>query len=402
MISLSPAGKLPVADRQIAIGRRVGEYIEHVKGGRRRRMIAMLREPSRIAVFALILVAASQASAADPYYKGKRLSILINFSAGGPTDVEGRLFAKHIGKHIAGQPNIIVQNMDGAGGMIGANYLGSIAPKDGTMVGYFTGTTWRYVNTPEKFRVDFKDYEFVGFQPGTSVHFARTDTPPGLKQAADILKATGVVAGGLGPTNSKDLLIRLSLDMLGVPYKYVSPYHGSAAARMALQQGEINLYAESPPSFRAIIMPNLVKTGKVIPLYCEPSYDGENFTHSSQMEGTNVPTYTEFFQKVRGKLPSGQLWDVYKTILLVNGTMQRLVVLPPNVPAAAADALRTAIVQLNHDKDYIADAMRTVHYVPEWRSGANVNTQVRRALSAKPGTREFIAAYVKKGKSLKK
>jgi putative tricarboxylic transport membrane protein len=365
-------------------------------------MTAIVKIPVRAALLALTVFGASQASAADPYYKGKRLSVLINYAAGGPTDVEGRLFARHIGKLIDGHPNIIVQNMDGAGGMIGANYLGSIAPKDGTMVGYFTGATWRYVLTPEKFKVDFKSYEFAGFQPGTSVHFVRTDTPPGIKKPEDILKATGVVAGGLGPQNSKDLLIRLSLDMLGVPYKYVSPYHGSSAARMALQQNEINLYAESPPSFRAIIMPDLVKSGKVIALYCEPSFDGEHFTRSKQMEGTNVLTYTDFFQRVRGKMPSGELWDVYKTILLVNGTMQRLVVLPPKVPAAAAHAMREAIERLNNDKAYIADAIKTVGYVPEWHSGANVNAQVRTALSTKTGTREFIAAYVKKAKSLKK
>ena len=62
------------------------------------------------------------AAAQEPYYKGKRLTVLINFAAGGPTDLEGRLFAKHLGKHIAGQPNVIVQNMDGAGGVIGAQY----------------------------------------------------------------------------------------------------------------------------------------------------------------------------------------------------------------------------------------------------------------------------------------
>ena len=87
----------------------------------------------------------SSAHAEEPYYKGKRITVIINFAAGGPTDIEGRIFAKHLSKHIAGQPGIIVQNMDGAGGMIGANYLGEIAPKDGTAMGYFTGSAWREV-----------------------------------------------------------------------------------------------------------------------------------------------------------------------------------------------------------------------------------------------------------------
>ena len=89
------------------------------------------------------------ANAADPFYKGKRLTVLINYAAGGPSDIEGRLLVRHIAKYIEGNPTIIVQNMDGAGGMIGNNYLGEVAPKDGTMVGYFTGAAWNAANDPQ-------------------------------------------------------------------------------------------------------------------------------------------------------------------------------------------------------------------------------------------------------------
>ena len=83
-----------------------------------------------------------------------------------------------------------------------------------------------------------------------------------MKDATDIVKAKGVVAGGLGADNSKDLLMRLGLDMLGVPYKYVTSYRGSRAARLAVQQNEINLYAESPPGYRAVVEPSLVTDGR--------------------------------------------------------------------------------------------------------------------------------------------
>jgi tripartite-type tricarboxylate transporter receptor subunit TctC len=66
------------------------------------------------------LLSGSHAAADEPFYKGKRLSLIINFAAGGPTDIEGRLLAKHLVKHIEGHPSIVAQNMDGAGGMIGA------------------------------------------------------------------------------------------------------------------------------------------------------------------------------------------------------------------------------------------------------------------------------------------
>jgi tripartite-type tricarboxylate transporter receptor subunit TctC len=363
-------------------------------------MMSIVLRAASVGVCCIVALATS-AQAQDPYYKGKRLSVLVNYAAGGPTDIEGRLFAKHLGKHIPGNPNVIVQNMDGAGGMIGANFLGEVAPKDGTVVGYFTGATWRYINTPQNFRVDFKTYEFVGFQPGTSVYFVRTDVEPGLKQASDLVKATNLIAGGLGPENAKDLLIRLTLDMLGMKYGYVSPYRGSAAARMALQQREINFYSESPPSYRSLIEPNLVKTGEVLPVWYDPGYDGSKFSRPKQVEGLAIQPFHEFFRSVRGKLPSGQLWDIYRSILLVNGAMQRLSLLPPGVPQIAVDALRQAVGKLNDDKDYIAEAVKTLGYIPEWETGSDINQRVRSALSANPNTRAFIVDYVKAARKKK-
>src|SRR5262249_46356897 len=120
---------------------------------------------------AALVCAALPAHADDPFYKGKRLTALINFAAGGPTDIEGRLLARHIGTHIEGQPSIIVQNMEGAGGLIGNQYVGEVAPKDGTVLGYFTGAAWLYATAPEKHRVDFKTYEFIAYQPGTTVYY---------------------------------------------------------------------------------------------------------------------------------------------------------------------------------------------------------------------------------------
>ena len=191
------------------------------------------------------------AHAEDPFYKGKRITLLINFAAGGPTDIEGRLFARYLAKHLDGQPNVIVQNMDGAGGVIGTQYLGEVAPKDGTYVGYLSGTSWIYVSDPERWRVDFKAYEFVAYQPGTTVHFVRTDIPPGIKDPTDIVKAKGLIAGGLSAETSKDLRLRLGLDMLGVPFSTSPAIVRSAPARLALQRGEINIFSESPPSYRA-------------------------------------------------------------------------------------------------------------------------------------------------------
>ena len=99
-------------------------------------------------ICAAVVLAAHSAAAQQPYYKGKRLTVLINFAAGGPADIESRIFAKHLVKHIDGAPNLVIQNMDGAGGLIGAQYLGEVAAKDGTVLGALTGTAWIYASDP--------------------------------------------------------------------------------------------------------------------------------------------------------------------------------------------------------------------------------------------------------------
>src|SRR5215475_4414466 len=151
------------------------------------------------------------ARAAEPFYKGKRLTVLIGAASGGPTDIEGRLLVKYLGHHIDGQPSLLVLNKEGAGGVVGATYVGEVAPRDGSMLGYFSGTAWNFVNEPERWRVDLRAFEFIAYQSGTTIHFMRSDVPPGMKQPADIAKAQGLIAGGLAVDNPKDVRLRLAL-----------------------------------------------------------------------------------------------------------------------------------------------------------------------------------------------
>ena len=92
------------------------------------------------------------ARAAEPFYKGKRLTLLIGAASGGPTDIEGPVAGGSIlGRHIEGHPSLLVLNKEGAvGGVVGATFLGEVAPRDGTMLGYLSGTAWNFVNEPER------------------------------------------------------------------------------------------------------------------------------------------------------------------------------------------------------------------------------------------------------------
>ncbi len=349
------------------------------------------------AIVALAVVSVVQpAFAAEPFYSGKRLTVFVNFAPGGPTDVEGRVFARHVGRHLPGNTGVIVQNMDGAAGLVGRNYLGEIAPRDGTMVGYFTGAAFQYANDSRQHRVDFLKYEFVAFQPGASVYFVRSDVAPGIKQSVDIMKAQNVVVGGLGADNSKDILLRLTLDILGVKHGYVTGYKGAQGARLAFQTGEINFYAESPPTYRSIIAPSLVARGEAVPLFHDPNFDGQSFSEPKQMEGLNIPAFQDFYQQVHGRPPSGILWEVYKTVIALDGAMRRMVVFPPNTPSEAIAAMQNAINKLNDDAVYRDDAMKAFGFVPEWVADSDTNAKVRKNLVLSPEVRRFMEEYISK------
>ena len=357
--------------------------------------MGLVRAVAWLCAAAFAAVAASAATADEPFYRGKRLTILINFASGGPTDIEGRLFAKHLARYIEGQPNIVIQNMDGAGGIVGAKYLGEVAPRDGTMAGYFTGTAFMYALDPERFRVDFKSYEFVATQPGTTVHFARTDVAPGLKHPADIVNARGLIVGGFSVDTPKDLRLRLAMDMLGVPFKYVTGYRSSPAARLAFQRGEINFFSESPPSYRGVVEPSLVRTGQAIPIFYDPGYDGRDFFVPQAVEGLDVPPFHELYRAIKGTLPSGQFWDIYKAIIGADGIIQRLIVMPPGAPAAAVEALRAAITRVNGDKAYAEEAQQSFGFVPQWEAAADTPQVAQAALSVRPEVRAFLVEYMK-------
>src|SRR5262245_14261379 len=345
------------------------------------------------AALAFAAVMAADVSAQEPFYKGKRLTVLVNFAAGGPADIESRIFAKHLVKHIDGQPNLVVQNMDGAGGLVGAQWLGEVAPKDGSVLGALTGTAWIYASDPDRWRVDFRSYEFVARQASTTIHFVRTDVPPGIRTPEDIVKAQGLIGGGLSADTSKDLRMRLGLDMLGVPHQYVTGYRSSPPARLALQRGEIHMFAESPPSYRSVVVPQLIASGIAIPVWYDEIADPP--APSRQLEGLTIPSFPQPYKKIKGAMPSGQYWDAYRTLYEMNNSLLRLVALPPGAPREAIDALRRAVERLAHDKEFAAEAMKVVEYVPEYETAPDLTEQVSKVMVVAPQMRDYINTYTR-------
>jgi len=351
----------------------------------------------RCLTIAALAFCCNAANAQQPFYAGKQLTILVNYDAGGPTDIEARLLSRYLGRHIAGNPRINLKNMAGAAGMVATKYLGEVASRDGTMLGYFTGATQRYVSIPERFNVDFLTYDFIAAMPSTRIHVMRTDVWPGMKSAADVVRGENIVVGGLGPRQPKDMAMRLTLDMLGARYSYVTSYNSSAEGFSALLRGEINFYADSQPLYQMKIAPE-IKAGKLIPVYYDPGFDGKDFSVPAAVKDRAILPFHEFYRSIKGTMPSGELWEAYKSQLLINGTMYRMLTLPPGSPREAADALRAAIVKVAADKAYIAAANKLMGDVPEYLTGPTLKDDVRAAVSNNRATKAFMDAYANRNK----
>jgi hypothetical protein len=214
-----------------------------------------------------------------------------------------------------------------------------------------------------------------------------------MHQPADIAKAQGLIAGGLSADTSKDLRLRLALDMLGVPYKYVTGYRSSPPARLALQRGEISMYSESPPSYRAVVEPSLVKTGQAMPVLYDEVADPS--PPSKQLEGLSIPSFPQLHRQIKGTLPSGQLWEAYRVLYDMNSTLQRMIALAPGVPPAALAALRAGIEGLDNDKEFAAEARNTIEFVPDYPVAPDMSRQVRAMMVASPQMRDFINDYMR-------
>ena len=328
-----------------------------------------------------------------PLYQGKTLNIVINFAAGGPTDIESRIFAKHLPRHIPGQPTVTVQAMGGAGGITATNYIGEIAKPDGLTAAYFTGSLFHQQLKDPGLRVDLSKFGFITGVHGVTVSYIRADVAPGMKKPADFLKAQKFRAAGLGVSSSKDVRFRLSFDILGLKYDYVTGYNNSSDARLAVQRNEAQYHDETLPSYRTQVEPQMVKTGMVIPLY----YTDLVAPSGEILVSRDVPEllpFTYFYRELFGKPPSGIKYEALKAANMSSTNMTRMVLLPPKAPAESIAILRKAFDSLAKDQDFLQDAISVMRFQPRFEVGEAGERLFRQASNTSPEIVSFLRKYI--------
>jgi len=179
--------------------------------------------------------------AAGPFYEGKTIRIIVGYSAGGGYDTYARVISRHMGKHIPGNPTIIVENMTGAGSLISANHLYKVAKPDGLTIGHFNGGLFfNQVLGEPGIEFDAKKFRFIGAVVKEEVAFAFTKASGITNIEKWMASKTPVKMGGVAPgAFAPDNVIRIVKAALGLPIQLISGYKGTADIRLACESGEL-------------------------------------------------------------------------------------------------------------------------------------------------------------------
>jgi len=186
----------------------------------------------------LTLPAARAADEASDFYRGKTITVIVGFGAGGGYDIYARLLAHHLGNHIAGAPNVVVQNMEGAGSVRAANYVYSVAPKDGTVIAAVNQNMPMYqMLGGAGAQFNAAQINWLGsmaYSNGTLYTWYQS----GIRTLAEA-KSREVLLGGVGTTSDSYIYPTLINGLLGTRFKVINGYAGTKEIHLALERGEV-------------------------------------------------------------------------------------------------------------------------------------------------------------------
>lgn len=281
------------------------------------------------------LAGAVQAHAQADFYAGKRISMIIAFTPGGGVDTYGRIMARHLGRHIPGNPTIVPQNMPGAAGVTALRALEAAQPKDGTVMTIFTpGLVVLSFTTPEQVDIDFSTFQWLG-SVGQDRRICYTWHETGIRTWDEFMKRPQVMLGDTGG----DWSTRSVQKLLGAPIKAVRGYPGSAEKRLAIQRGELDGDCGALQTFP----PDWLRDKKI------------NIVLRFQGPASGLPPTAVYFRDLlKGDPTKTQILD----LLVAASEIGRSFVMSKDVPAERVAILREAFARTMADPDYVADLER--------------------------------------------
>lgn len=286
--------------------------------------------------------------AQTPFYQGKTLTIIVGSTAGTAYDLYARLIAQSMGKHTPGNPNIIVQNMAGAGSMIAANYVYGVAKPDGlTLASINPALYFNQLQGRKEVKYEWTKFAWIG-SSDKSEHllYMRADTP--YKTLQDVRKATQPPkCGATGTGTTGHYMPRLLEETLGTKFEIVTGYPGGGEIDLAAERGEIQcrsltigaFYAREPyhtwrkKGFVRILVQTGRKRDSLLP---------------------DVPTLYELMDEYK----TPQLARRVSTVILASGDLGRPIVAPPSLPPDRVKILRDAFMKTMSDRELLEEAKK--------------------------------------------
>ncbi len=298
-----------------------------------------------LAAVLLALLPASIANAQRPadFYKGKTVELYVGYSVGGAYDLYARTVARFLGRHIPGNPTVIVKNMEGGGSLRLANWLFRVAPKDGSVMATIgRGTGFDPILGQEGAQFDGTKFTWIGSANNEVSVCVAWNATSGITKFDDLLTKEMTV-GGTSMSADTDQFPKVLDGVFGTKMKIISGYPGGGNVVLAMERGEVQ--------------------GR-----CGWSWSSIMSTHKAWIDDKKMTVLVQLALRKHPDLPNVPLiMDLAKTdeqrqilkLIFARQTMGRPYLAPPGIPADRAEALRKAFMDTMTDKDFLAEAERT-------------------------------------------
>jgi hypothetical protein len=291
------------------------------------------------AAVAALLVLWSLPVVADDFYAGRQVTFIVGAGVGGGYDLQARVVARHLGKHIPGKPSIIVQNMPAR--IAAANHMFATAPQDGSTIALIQrGMLLAKLIYPTGVRFEIEKFHWLG-SLNSEVAVTLAWHTAAHKTTKDLFDKELIVGGitGVDPETTP----KLYNSLIGTRFKVVTGYNSTAQIALAIERGEVQGIADwSWSSFKAV-RPDWLRDNKVTVLL-------QGALHKEPELGS-VPSALDFIRS-----------DVDRKVLELHFTQKtaaRPLIAPPGVPAERVAMLRKAFAALAHDKEFLAEAEKS-------------------------------------------
>jgi tripartite-type tricarboxylate transporter receptor subunit TctC len=284
------------------------------------------------------------------FYKGKQLRLISGHPVGGDYDVGARFLAKHLARHIPGQPVIVVQNMPAAASVAAANFIYSQAPRDGTVIGSFSrNLASQALMGQANVEADPRRFVWLGGYSLPSRICVNWHTSP-VKAAGDLFKHELIIAGG-GATSSLSIVPTVINHVLGTKFRVVEGYKGITDAVVAIERGEVQGVCMSYAQFNNYQY--LIREGKLRILL-----------HAEETPVPEIPHVPSVYKFAKTEEQRQLLRFVFSSV-----EFGRPYVFPPEVPRERVDIMRKAFADLARDRQMLADAdkarIHMTYHAPE-------------------------------------